>query len=395
MNRHLLTALRITLPLVVIAIAGMIAITMINAKPPVETQSPEILPPLIRTQRVTLEDLALTVTSQGTVSPRTESQLISEVSGRVMWVSPSFASGGFFENGTKLLEVDPYDYERGVIRAEADLARTKLRLAEEEAEAVVALKEWSQLGDGSANALTLREPQLADAKAAVAAAKSNLETSRRNLERTEIRAPYSGRVRQKHVDVGQFVTTGSVVASIYSVDYAEIRLPLTSDDLAYVDLPLDYRGSRGNREGPLVTLKTKFAGEEHVWTGRITRTEGEIDPKSRMVHAVAQVRNPYARGNNAGRPPLAVGMYVEAEIAGKTVRDVAILPRVALRGDNQILVVDSENHIRFRTVTLLRKTDTTIIVDAGLTENETICLSLLEAVSDGMRVRTTDTGDIS
>jgi len=395
MNRHLLTALRITLPLVVIAIAGMIAITMINAKPPVETQSPEILPPLIRTQRVTLEDLALTVTSQGTVSPRTESQLISEVSGRVMWVSPSFASGGFFENGTKLLEVDPYDYERGVIQTEADLARTKLRLAEEEAEAVVALKEWSQLGNGSANALTLREPQLADAQAAVAAAESNLETSRRNLERTEIRAPYSGRVRQKHVDVGQFVTTGSVVASIYSVDYAEIRLPLTSDDLAYVDLPLDYRGSRGNREGPLVTLKTKFAGEEHVWTGRITRTEGEIDPKSRMVHAVAQVRNPYARGNNAGRPPLAVGMYVEAEIAGKTVRDVAILPRVALRGDNQILVVDSENRIRFRTVTLLRKTDTTIIVDAGLTENETICLSLLEAVSDGMRVRTTDAGDSS
>jgi len=395
MNRYLLIVLRITLPLIVIAIAGMIAITMINAKPPVETQSPEILPPLIRTQRVTLEDLALTVTSQGTVSPRTESQLISEVSGRVMWVSPSFAPGGFFENGTKLLEVDPYDYERGVIQAEADLARTKLRLAEEEAEAVVALKEWSQLGDGSANALTLREPQLADAKAAVAAAESNLETSRRNLERTEIRAPYSGRVRQKQADVGQFVTTGSVVASIYAVDYAEIRLPLTSDDLAYVDLPLGYRGNRGNREGPLVTLKTKFAGEEHVWTGRITRTEGEIDPKSRMVYAVAQVRNPYARGDNAGRPPLAVGMYVEAEIAGKTVSDVAILPRLALRGDNQILVVDSENRIRFRTVTLLRKTDTTIIVAAGLTENEIICLSLLEAVSDGMRVRTTDTGDIS
>jgi multidrug efflux pump subunit AcrA (membrane-fusion protein) len=202
-------------------------------------------------------------------------------------------------------------------------------------------------------------------------------------------------VRQKQVDVGQFVTTGSVVASIYSVDYAEIRLPLTSNDLAYVDLPLDYRGSRGNREGPLVTLKTKFAGEEHVWTGRITRTEGEIDPKSRMVHAVAQVRNPYARGKDSNRPPLAVGMYVEAEIAGKTVSDVAILPRLALRGDDQILVVDSENRIRFRTVTLLRKTDTTIIVDAGLTENETICLSLLEAVSDGMRVRTTDEGDSS
>jgi RND family efflux transporter MFP subunit len=312
-----------------------------------------------------------------------------------MWVSPSFAPGGFFEHGTKLLKVDPYDYESGVIRAKADLARTKLRLAEEEAEAVVALKEWNQLGDGSANALTLREPQLADAKAAVAAAESNLETSRRNLERTEIRAPYSGRVRQKQADVGQFVTTGSVLASIYAVDYAEIRLPLTSNDLAYVDLPLHYKGDRGNREGPLVTLKAKFAGKEHVWTGRITRTEGEIDPKSRMIHAVAQVRNPYASGGDAERPPLAVGMYVEAEITGKTVSDVAVLPRLALRGNDQVLVVDSENRIRLRTVTLLRKTDTTIIVAAGLTENEIICLSLLEAVSDGMRVRTTDTGDIS
>ncbi len=390
MNRHLLLALRILLPLVVLVAAGVVAVVMINAKPAVETQPPDVQPPLVRTQRVVLEDHPLTVTSQGTVSPRTESQLVPEVSGRVTWVSPSFATGGFFEAAATLLKIDPYDYEQAVIRAEADLARTRLRLAEEEAEAAVARKEWDELGRGDANALTLREPQLADARAAVAASEASLETAGRNLERTEIRAPYSGRLRHKQVDVGQFVTTGAPVASIYAVDYAEIRLPLPGDDLAYVDLPLDYRGSRGSRQGPPVTLRARFAGKVHEWTGSIVRTEGEIDPQSRMIHAVAQVRNPYARGEDPDRPPLAVGMYVEAEIAGKTAERVAILPRAALRGADQVLIVDPEDRLRFRTVDLLRKTDTTIIVRAGVAADERICLSPLEAVSDGMRVRTID-----
>ncbi len=391
MNRQALLVLRTVIPLAVLAAAGAGAVVMIRAKPPVETRPPGVLPPLVRIQEVTLEDLSLTVTGQGTVSPRTESQLVPEVSGRVIWVSPSFASGGFFDAGATLLKIDPYDYDQAIVRAEADLARAKLRLAQEEAEAEVARDEWAELGTGTPTPLTLREPQVADATAAVAAEASSLERARRDRDRTEIKAPYSGRLRQKQVDVGQFVTIGAPVASVYAVDYAEIRLPLADDELAYLDLPLVYRGGSDQQRGPSVTLRADFAGKTHEWSGRIVRTEGEIDPQSRMVHAVAQVRNPYGRGDDPDRPPLAVGMYVEAEIQGRVAEQVAVLPRAALRGTDEILIVDDEDRLRFRTVDLLRKTDETIVVRAGLAAGERVCLSPLEAVSDGMRVRTQDT----
>jgi multidrug efflux pump subunit AcrA (membrane-fusion protein) len=199
-------------------------------------------------------------------------------------------------------------------------------------------------------------------------------------------------VRQKNVDVGQFVTIGSPVGVIYAIDYAEIRLPLPDSDLAFLDLPLVYRGQRASQKGPRVTLRADFAGQVHEWEGRIVRTEGEIDAESRMVHAVAQVTNPYGRGKDPGRPPLAAGLFVEAEIEGHHAKGIVALPRAALRENSRVLVVDSEDRLRFRTVDLLRVTREEVFVRAGLAAEERVCLSPLEAVTDGMKVRT-DSGD--
>jgi RND family efflux transporter MFP subunit len=226
----------------------------------------------------------------------------------------------------------------------------------------------------------------------VASAEANLITAERNLERTKIRAPYAGRLRRKNVDVGQFVTVGSPVATIYAVDSAEVRLPLPDDELAYVELPLHYRGERQRQKGPAVTLRADFAGEVFEWTGRIVRTEGEIDPGSRMVHAVAEVKNPYGRGDDPDRPPLAVGLYVEAEIEGATAESVAVLPRSALRGRSQVLVITPDDRLEFRDVDLLRTTRESIYVRGGLQEGERVCLSPMEAVTDGMKVRTAASG---
>ncbi len=200
-----------------------------------------------------------------------------EVAGRVIWVSPSFASGGFFDDGQPLLRIEPSDYREAVIQARAAAAREELRAARERAEADVARKEWGDLGGGEATPLTLREPQLAEAEAALEAARAALERAERNLDRTEIRAPYDGRVRHKQVDVGQYVTPGTPVATIYAVDYAEVRLPLADEELAFIDLPLDYWGDSGRGPGPEVVLSARFAGRAHRWEGHIVRTEGEID----------------------------------------------------------------------------------------------------------------------
>ena len=392
MNRGVKRTFQILLPVAIIVAAALGARTMVDLRPDAPTRPPIVIIPQVRVVEVELTEVTLTVKSQGTVEPRTQSQLVPEVSGRIIDVSPSFVAGGFFEAGDVLFKTDPHDYEQALVQRNAEVESARLHIAQEEAEAEVAQWGWDRVGTGQARSLTLREPQIASAKAELAAAKANLETAQRNLERTEVRAPFSGRVRQKNVDVGQFVTVGAPVARIYAVDAAEVRLPLPNEDLAYLDLPLNYRGESGRIRGPAVTLRAEFAGRIHEWQGRIVRTEGEIDPQTRMVHVVAEVQNPYGRGPDPTRPPLAAGMFVEAEIVGRTVEHVAIVPRAALRGPSQVLVVDVNSRLMFRDVEVLRATTNELFILGGLETGDRVNVSPVEAVSDGMEVRTSTLG---
>jgi len=382
----------ILLPVLVIALAVAVAYFFYLNKPDVEKQVPDFLPPLVRVLTVEFTDLQYTVKSQGTVTPRTESQLVPEVSGRVIEVSPQFASGGFFEAGDILVRIDPHDYRQAVIRARAEVARTNLMLERERAEADLARREWEELGRGEATPLTLHVPQLENARASLAAAGAALETAERNLERADVPAPYAGRIRKKMVDIGQFVTVGTPLATLYSVDYAEIRLPLPDDQLAYIDLPLSYRGENSPSDGPEVTLHSNFAGLDNEWSGRIVRTEGEIDPHSRMVHAVARVKDPYGRQSGTGKLPLSAGMFVSAEIRGRHVKDAVVLPRAALRSEDTVYVVEKDERLVFRQVEVLRVTNRDVVIGSGLSPGEQVCMSPLEAVTDGMKVRTDETG---
>ena len=183
---------------------------------------------------------------------------------------------------------------------------------------------------------------------------------------------------------------GGPIAGIYAVDAAEVRLPLPDDDLAFVDLPLTYRGGGSERPEPRVVLSTNFAGERFEWEGRVVRTEGEIDPATRMVHAVARVRNPYAAGDNPRRPPLNAGMFVHAEIDGRFVEDVVVLPRPALRAGDRVWIVDERSRLRYRDVTVLRATERDIILAGGVAEGELVILSPIDATTDGMAVRIAD-----
>ena len=389
MSRLPIRILQVLLPFVLVGGAGLTAYLMYLNRPLVETQPPVFAPPGVRVQPVVFDTVSLTVTSQGTVQPRTTSQLVPEISGPITEAAPSFAVGGFFEAGDVLLKIDPFDYQQAVIAARSQVAQARLRLAQEDAEAEMALREWEELGRGNASALTLRQPQVEEARAAIAAAEATLDLATRDLERAEIRAPYRGRVRSKDVDVGQFVSKGNPVARIYAIDSAEIRLPLPDAELAYIDVALSYRGGE-QRTGPRVTLSTDFAGRRHTWQGRIVRTDSEIDPASRMVHLVAEVRDPYAPGPDPSRPPLAAGMFVEAEIEGRTVGDIVVLPWAALRGRDRVLVVDESSRLRYRQVEVMRSTSDEVLVRGGLAEGELVCVSPLDTVTSGMAVRVLD-----
>lgn len=382
-------ALKIGLPVLVLALGAYVALLIIRAKPEPEQRPPEISLPLVHVMEVKPESRRLIVHAEGTVAPRTTSQLTSEVSGRVVWVSPALVAGGFFDDGEVLLRIDSRVYELAVVRARAAVAQARLKLATEEQEAALARQEWENLGSGPPTSLVLRVPQIEEAKASLAAAEAALEHAEYDLERTRVKAPYDGRVWSETVDIGQFIAPGAALARLYGVDFAEVRLPIPDDELAFLHLPLAYRGQDRPAGGPTVVLSAEFAGQRHQWSGRISRTEGEIDPRTRMVHAVAEVEDPYGRGSDRSRPPLAVGMFVEAEIRGKRVSDVVVLPRSVLRGD-QVLVVDEADRLYYRAVEVLRAERDQVLIASGLSEGERVCVSVVQTPVNGMRVEVVD-----
>ena len=381
--------LKALIPVIVIAAGVYGAWKMIESRPAVETAIPEKIVPLVRVIAVQRKDMRLFIHSQGTVTARTVTELIPEVSGKVIWVSDSLAAGGFFEKDEVLLQIDDKDYLLAWERAKAERAQASLRLAQEEAEAELAKREWAELGDEETPSdLVLRKPQVAQAGAALAAAEAAMEQAKRDVERTEVKAPFDGRVRQESVDVGQYVSRGIAVAQLYSVDVAEVRLPLSNEDLAYVNIPLSFRDEEeAGDSGPEVLLKALWAGREYTWRGKIVRTEGEIDPNTRMIYAVAQVKDPYAHGDDPNRPPLAVGMFVEAEILGKRKSGVVELPRAAIREAETVYVIDADNKLRFRQVEIFRQERERVLIESGLKEGELVCISPMETVVDGMEVQ--------
>lgn len=384
MNRKL----KISLPFIIICIGIIATVIMIRSRPQIEKRPVSFPPPLVRASMIHLQDYQLVVNSQGTVSPRTESELVSQVSGQVIGVAPQFAPGGFFGKKDVLIRIDPRDYEFSLSRLKARVAQAQLRLAQEEAEASIARQEWERLGkEEEPDPLVLRIPQLAEASASYEAAQAELKQAELNLQRTKIIAPFDGRVRVKKVDVGQVVSPGAPLATVYAVDYAEVRLPVPDDEIGYLDCCLDYRTQNPAELDIDVKLSASYGGNFYKWSGKIVRVEGEIDPLSHMITLVARIKDPYGRDLQSERPPLAVGMFVEAEIIGRRVDDMAVIPRSALRGDERLLIIDKDNKLHFRTVEVLRADFETVIISSGLNEGERICISPLEAVVDGMEVR--------
>jgi RND family efflux transporter MFP subunit len=371
------------------AVIGILILSVVMAvllvklkKPPVRKAVPESSP-LVKTSVVKRENLQMRVEGYGQVSAKRQVEVVPQVSGKVIELSENFINGGFFEAGEVLIRIDPEDYELAVESSEAEVARAQTVLETETAEAKVSRAEWMEVhpNDSDPPALVVREPQIRQAKAALKGAEAKLAAAKLNLERTRISLPFDGRVSEERVDVGQYLTAGGSVATVYGTSACEIVVPLEDKDLEWFTIP---QGNSEVESGPAADVWSEFGGSRCKWRGRVVRSEAALDPQSRVVGVVIEVENPFEPSD--GCSPLVPNMFVTVDILGKELEDVLKVPRFAVHKGNEVWVVN-EGRLDIRQVEIIRQDDEFSLIKSGISDNDVIVTSPLDIVTDGMEVR--------
>ncbi len=374
----------IFLPVAILIGLGAGGWLVLNSLKP-ETQKAEEPPKSLKVfaEKVRRDDLKLSVTAQGEVRPRREIIVAPQISGRISYVSPTFIDGGFIRKGQTLIRLESEDYELAIVRAQAGVASAEQRLLREQAEAELALQDIEELGLENASALTRREPQLAEARASLQAAGAQLADAELALKRTAVIAPFTGRVREKTVDVGQFVAPGQSLGRIFATDVVEVSLPVTDDELGRIGLPIAFEVTR-DQPGPEVVFSAAVGGKMRHWKGHIVRTSAAVNSQTRLINVIGELHDPYGDGADDGAP-MAPGLFVNAEITGSIIEDVLFAPRAALRGKDRIFIGDPETGtLSIRQADVLYTDTEGVYFSSGAEIGELAITSPIQAAFDGM-----------
>ena len=371
--------------LIIIGAGIAVFIVFSAGKPQLKRTRPPTPMPMVKTAKVVIGPQSVVIKGEGTCKATREIQLVPQVSGKIIFVSPALVDGGEFSKGETLLRIDPVDYQLAVTLAQARVKDAQSRLKVTEEEAASAKEEWfliykkEQESGKQPPALVAKEPQLAAAKAKLAADRADLRKARLYLGRTELKAPFNGRVSAENVDIGQYVSIGQKLATLFSINTAEIVIPFEDEALYWFHVP---GFTPGDGPGSPVTVRARIAGRELTWPGRVMRAQGKLDDRTRMINVVIRVDQPYAT-----KPPLVAGLFVTAEIQGRTIENAAVIPRSALRENNVVWLVDEHGTLSFRKVEVARLSAGTAILKTGINDGELLVTSSLKAVTDGMKVR--------
>ena len=381
---------RIVLPIAILIGCFLISGYLIRNPTTVEEAAIEIIPVSVRVAEVNLESVDLVVGSQGKVQAAQTASLSAPVAGPVEWISSSMEAGGYVEGGQALLRLEAADFETALERsranlqqaqAEAEFADTELARMRELAEQRLASD--SQLQDAQRRA-NVNKARLIDAQA-------SYDQAQLDLDRTEIRAPFNAVIQSRDVELGQYVNRAQSVALLYGADEVEVRVPLAIRQLGFLNVPLGQRGEISEEHAPDVLLTGMYGGQKYNWPGKLVRIEASIDPSSNTVQTIIRVSQPSTdteQDENGLRTiPLPIGLYVEADIQGRTVENIISLPRSVIRNNNQVLIVDAENKMYYREVEIFRLEEQQVLISSGILPGERICISPIQAVVDGMAVQ--------
>lgn len=380
------------LPVVILSVLVGLAVVVKFNPPESERNAKPVLRELaVETVELKQQRYQVMLQSYGTVKPRTQSELVPQVSGKIVSISPDFRNGGFFETDDVLVQIDDRDYLADVNNAKANLIEIRQVLVQEQAQVAQAKEDWTRLGNkGKPPTLVSREPQLKAAQAKVLAAEALLDTAQANLERTRIVAPYAGRMLDKKVDVGQVVSANTSLADIYAIDTIEVRLPLKNRDLAYIELPESLRFEDDDQQAlPMVQLLSEL-GRAERWSGTIVRTEGAIDAASQQLYVIAQIDDPYGPAAK-DRQPLKIGQYVTAEITGLTLSDVLVIPNNSIYQGSYVYTAE-QGLLRRRDIEIAWQNSTEALIKSGLKTGDQLVITPLGQVASGTAVKIINNG---
>lgn len=348
-----------------------------------ETRDPPQMAMIVDAIPAEITEERFQVSAQGTVRPRTQTEIMAEVSGQITHLSDAFVAGGFFSAGEVLIEIDRSNYETTLAQAEAELERLAAtnRLAQQELERFERLYRQNTVSESD---LQRKQSEAAQADAAVRSQQATVRRARRDLERTRISLPYDGLVRQRMADLGQYVGSGTPLGIAFAVDTAEVRLPLSERDMAYIDLP---RPGFSPEHNPTVALEGQVGGTVGTWDAEIVRTEGVVDESTRLTYAVARITDPYRLQEGNSALPLPMGTFVNARIEGRSASGLIALPRAALREGERVYIANGDEKLEVRQVTVIRSTPETVYVENELKEGDQVITSAIQTPIPGMAVR--------
>jgi len=369
---------QIIIPIAILAI-GIVAFVGFSSmkKPPEE--KPEVdNTPLVAVEKIIVMPMRLEVSSYGVVKPKYETTIVAQVNGEIVELSDTFVRGGLVKKGQLLARIDPNDYHAALIDAEANMASARAALEKEVAQGKVAEREWKLITDTSPTELSLRKPQLAQELARVKSAQAAVLRAERNLQRTEIKAPYDAMINSRTIGLGSYVGVGSEVGMLLGTAIAEVRLPVADNQLQFL---ID-QGQQAK-----VNLTGTYAGKEIQWQAEIARSEGVIDNKSRMSYLVAEIHDPYHLKNSkvGNGNPLRFGSYVQANILGVEVANASIVPRY-LVVNNRVAILDNESKLHYADINIVRQQGGNVVISNGLLDGDKLIVSALDYPVDGMKL---------
>jgi RND family efflux transporter MFP subunit len=376
--------------LIIALIAGAMALGsyLIKTKPEPRKRVRQPTIPVVEIISPQLQTYTQRIRSSGSVETNQSTNIISEVSGKVISIDPAFQEGNYFARDQQLLSVDNTNYKNAIIIASAEISQRELEIKTEQNLANLAVREARILGNNrTLGEMASRRPQITAALANLEASRVRLQQARDDLNKTRIRTPYQGRVMTRDVNIGQYITPGTKLGEVYSTDYVEVRLPLSLSEYEQLKLPENYSNQKlDSNKLPEVTFSADFGEKSYTWKGRLSRVSASMDERTRQISVIARIDDPFKKSSN-GSPPVKIGQFLQAEIIGSKLNNVYIIPTSSTRQNREVMLYD-EGNVRISPITVLATENDKLIVQAdSIPANAKLIVTPMPSAKNGMTVR--------